>query len=620
MPSTFECEVVQITSMEKHPNADSLSITKVYDYPVIIRTEDWTLGDLAVYFPVESVLPEKPCFSFLWKNKENPTEKQRMIRAIRLRGIFSMGLLIPLTQILADFPELTYDLLKVGDDLSSQLKVYKYEPPDPINSGGDNRKEPHWMPKYTDIENVRKYGHYLKIGEAVVITEKIHGCLASHTKIRMADGSTKKITQVQVGDSVLGMNSNKQVVPTLVINTFNNGKCDKWLKVVTERCAAGRGNSYATIYCTPNHKFWCVTRNKYIQAQNLSTDDYVLVARSDLFLNPVQEQILLGKILGDGYLHVSKNTAAIEFGHTIKHDKYIEWTHSGLGSISKNIHKCVSGYGTNMQQASTIYSWFIKNKFESFYKNGKKIIPKWVIDSITPIALAFWYMDDGSLGHHEDQEDRAHFAVCNFTEEDCDTLLLGLKRFNIIGTYYKSQKYSRIRLNADEAEKLFLLIAPYIPKCMQYKLPERYRGHNGWIPSHDNQYKSTTIPQKILSIEDTTDKIKSNRYDIETETHNFFCPDVLVHNSNARFCYKTPENELFVGSHNMIKAPDGKDNWNTIAQKLELEEKLQKYPNHVFFGEVYGPVQKGFRYDSNGKLSLVIFDIFDIESGKYLDL
>ena len=163
MPSTSECEVVRIGKIEKHPNADSLSITKIYDYPVIIKTEEWNEGDLAVYFPVESVLPDVSVFQFLWKEKENPSPKARMVRAIKLRGIFSMGLLIPMKKLYTSFPGLSLDFeWKEGDNLAEHLGVYKYEPPEPTNSGGPSIRAPHWMPKYTSIENVRKYGKYLQ--------------------------------------------------------------------------------------------------------------------------------------------------------------------------------------------------------------------------------------------------------------------------------------------------------------------------------------------------------------------------------------------------------------------------------------------------------------------------
>ena len=165
--STFSCPIVEIGKLEKHANADTLSIVHIYSYPVIVRTGELNEGDKAIYIPEEALVPEVPMFSFLWKNREKPREKDRVIRAIRLRGIFSMGLLIPVPQQLKDLP--------VGSDVAIQLGIEKYEKPEPVCTGGSNLPTPGWFHKYTEIEQLRKYNSVLTLGEEVVITEKIHG-------------------------------------------------------------------------------------------------------------------------------------------------------------------------------------------------------------------------------------------------------------------------------------------------------------------------------------------------------------------------------------------------------------------------------------------------------------
>ena len=41
-------------------------------------------------------------------------------------------------------------------------------------------------------------------------------------------------------------------------------------------------------------------------------------------------------------------------------------------------------------------------------------------------------MDDGSLTHNEDQEDRISFATCNFDEKSIDNIIESLNKFGII--------------------------------------------------------------------------------------------------------------------------------------------------------------------------------------------
>lgn len=64
--SEWKPEVVQVGEVVPHPNADALDITKVYDYPVVIRRGDFKPGDLAVYVPVDTVVPkDDPRWAFL---------------------------------------------------------------------------------------------------------------------------------------------------------------------------------------------------------------------------------------------------------------------------------------------------------------------------------------------------------------------------------------------------------------------------------------------------------------------------------------------------------------------------------------------------------------------------
>lgn len=153
----FRIEVVRIGAIEKHPNADLLSITHVYDYPTIIRTGDFHQGDLAVYVPVDAVVPvDDSRWEFL--------KGHRRVRAARIRGLFSMGLLTH-----AD-PSWTE-----GQDVCEALRITKYEPPEPMTTGGENEHDPGYMPVYTDIEGLRRWPDVLIPGEEVTISEKLHG-------------------------------------------------------------------------------------------------------------------------------------------------------------------------------------------------------------------------------------------------------------------------------------------------------------------------------------------------------------------------------------------------------------------------------------------------------------
>lgn len=167
----FHVEVVRIGAVEKHPNADALSLTKIHGgYPVCFRTGDYREGDLAVYVPVDSVVPECEAWEFLGAGLRN-----RRIRAKKLRGIFSMGLLTAA-------PDWTSE----GDDVAELLGIVRYEESAEDGDGGARVKVSDGLevpppglqvlpPKY-DLEPFRKYGaKTFTEAELVVVTEKIDG-------------------------------------------------------------------------------------------------------------------------------------------------------------------------------------------------------------------------------------------------------------------------------------------------------------------------------------------------------------------------------------------------------------------------------------------------------------
>jgi RNA ligase (TIGR02306 family) len=168
--STHRTEVVKV-HLEKHPEADTLSIVKVFDgYIVIVRTDDFEEGQLGAYIVPDSVVPtDRPEFSFLAKDPDNP--KPYRIRVVRLRGIYSMGLLIsaPLGS-------------KEGDDVSSLLGITRYEPPITFSGReGESESPPSGMCPDYNIEDMRRYSYVFKEWEEVSISEKIHGASVRYT-------------------------------------------------------------------------------------------------------------------------------------------------------------------------------------------------------------------------------------------------------------------------------------------------------------------------------------------------------------------------------------------------------------------------------------------------------
>jgi RNA ligase (TIGR02306 family) len=190
--STHKVEVLPI-KLEKHGNADSLSVCHPFGYTVCTRTEDWNKvpdydaegKKLAAYVVPDSLLDvSRPEFAFLEKDaryQEDSTpisqsaktcKRYTRIKAKKLRGIVSFGFILPA-------PEGS----KPGDDVAELLGVKHYEPQPTGGSRGGIagfRGEAGPAPQcYTvtyDVEAFRRYAsEVFTNNELVNITEKIHG-------------------------------------------------------------------------------------------------------------------------------------------------------------------------------------------------------------------------------------------------------------------------------------------------------------------------------------------------------------------------------------------------------------------------------------------------------------
>lgn len=101
-------------------NADALEAAVVGGWQVVVGKGEFKKGEEAVYAEIDSLLPiENPAFAFLASRgtvKVAGKEYHRL-RTIKLRGVYSQGLLVPLNKF-QDVP--------ASGDLSSELEVLKY--------------------------------------------------------------------------------------------------------------------------------------------------------------------------------------------------------------------------------------------------------------------------------------------------------------------------------------------------------------------------------------------------------------------------------------------------------------------------------------------------------------
>lgn len=107
--------IEKILNIEPHPDADTLDIYQVMGWKVIDKKGAYNVGDLAIYVEIDTIFPEKPeNLAFLEKNHWK-------VKTIRLRGVYSQGLLLPLSVLPEDFE------IEEGKEVADIIGCQKYE-------------------------------------------------------------------------------------------------------------------------------------------------------------------------------------------------------------------------------------------------------------------------------------------------------------------------------------------------------------------------------------------------------------------------------------------------------------------------------------------------------------
>lgn len=183
------CEVVRVNEILPHGNADKLELahfslaTGPTAYTCVVMKGEYQVGDLAAYVGVDSVVPltgdESDRWHFLTKRPDGSGKDRFRIKAARLRGVYSEG-------ILTSAPAGS----SLGDQLADKWKIGYHNPtikggmsPAIVSTKSISRLA-ELLPTY-GVTSLRKAPWMFKDGEEVLLTEKIHGCNFRAGRVRV---------------------------------------------------------------------------------------------------------------------------------------------------------------------------------------------------------------------------------------------------------------------------------------------------------------------------------------------------------------------------------------------------------------------------------------------------
>lgn len=199
--------------------------------------------------------------------------------------------------------------------------------------------------------------------------------------------------------------------------------------------------------------------------------------KKTLKLSEIQKQVLVGTLLGDGCLETQNNgrTYRLKVEHSIAQKDYVEWKYKVLEKfiLSKpRIRKKLS-YGLIRESYcfSTVSHGSLRFYGQQFYRNGKKVIPRIIGKMLTPLALAVWFMDDGSV------KSKKHKALVihsqSFNKQDLERIIKVMEeKYGIRSTLRKRGDGSgyALYLLSETVNKFIDLVKKYFLPSMKYKL------------------------------------------------------------------------------------------------------------------------------------------------------
>lgn len=225
--SKHECPVVRV-QIEPHPNADAIELARVGGYLSVVKKGQFKDGELVVYIPEQSVLPEWLLKHLGFWDELNSKGKLsgaagNRVRAMKLRGVMSQGLVLngncgdesnAQRVILTAICDPGVGMAKAfdeGDDAAEWLGVTKYEPPVPAHMAGRVAGGDLDATFGYDFENIKKHPDLFQPGDEVAITEKIHGTNLQVGIIprRLWEGKAWAEKCPDVGDGFKGMVTSK---------------------------------------------------------------------------------------------------------------------------------------------------------------------------------------------------------------------------------------------------------------------------------------------------------------------------------------------------------------------------------------------------------------------------
>ncbi len=229
--------------------------------------------------------------------------------------------------------------------------------------------------------------------------------------------------------------------------------------------------------------------NYLVQKKLTGRSKELIEIKKNLKLNLLQKKILPGILLGDAHLSTQDNgeTYSLHIYQSEKHKKYVfhlyeifkEWCLSKPKTIERTYKS-----GVQKRKKATMISFktmssgsfrFYAHNFIDKNKNTNtkltKKVPNLIHRWLTPISLAYWYMDDRSIKNFTTKSKAVYFNTPGFSLSEIKLFCTILNtKFKLIAKPVKKKNKYQIYISGKSYLTLKNLIHPYLIEIFKENL------------------------------------------------------------------------------------------------------------------------------------------------------
>ncbi len=196
--------------------------------------------------------------------------------------------------------------------------------------------------------------------------------------------------------------------------------------------------------------------------------------KETLTLSQLQRDVLIGTVLGDGCLKISRSgkAAQLQICHSYSSKEYVMWKKEIFANwvFSEPKYHAIN----NSLIFRTLSHPLIFEYMKVFYNGKQRVVPRGILKLLkSPLSLAVWFMDDGNgyLNRNALRISTYAFGLeGNLLLKSCLRI-----NFDINTNLHKDSKGYQLYITSFDgsAQKFRKLIGPYMLSSMKYKIESR---------------------------------------------------------------------------------------------------------------------------------------------------